>query len=266
MRGDPVDEESLREVLRKRSQVLASVADDPATKPDLLDRLSVSRSTVDRALASLVDAGLVRRIDGDYRITPGGRLALSAYREYVDTTSALAEAAPLLDGLPVDATLDRALLEAGTVNIAEPQAPENAITEAVQELQSAERLLVFSPVVKSNYIRLVHKQVESRDLDVTLVLERGASESLASLADVTETVEALVDSDSFSLLSTDHDLPFMLYLMLGSGTDSVGVTVPEDGGIVGSVVASDPGAVDWGREWFDDVQTDATPVRLSTLL
>lgn len=257
---------ALRETLRKRADVLASIRDAPAGKPALVERLEVSRSTVDRAIDSLVETGLIRRADGEYHATAHGRLALDTYQEYLDTTDTLAEAAPLLDGLPVDVSVPRSLFENGTVRVAKPHAPENAITEAVRELQFAEQLLVFSPIVKSNYIRLVQEQVEERDLDVTLVLETGASESLAALMDMTETVTHLLESESFSFYSTDRNLPFMLYLMLGGESDTVGITVHEDGGIVGSVTASDPDAVAWGREWFDDVMTDAETVKPSTLL
>lgn len=266
MRAEELEGPTLRETLRKRAGVLASIRDVPAGKPALVERLDVSRSTVDRAVDSLVETGQIRRVDGEYRATAHGRLALDTYQEYVDLTDTLAESAPLLDGLPADVSVDRALFESGTVRVAEPHAPENAITEAVKELQFAERLLVFSPVVKSNYVRLVQEQVEERGLDVTLVLETGASESMAALTNMTETIAELVESESFSLFRTDRELPFMLYLMLGDESDTVGITVHEDGGIVGSVTASDPDAVAWGQEWFDDVMTDTETVQPSSLL
>lgn len=266
MRGDDLDGQQLRDVVRKRTDVLASICETPARKPELVDRLDVSRSTVDRAVDALVEAGLIRRVDGDYCVTPHGRLALEAHQEYVSSTDRFAEAAPLLATLPVETTINRSLLEHGTIRVAEPHAPENAITEAVRELKSAEQLLVFSPVVKSSYVRLVHEQVAERGLEVTLVLEAGASESLASLADVTESVEHLLASESFSLYATDRELPFLLYLMLGEESDTVGLTVHEDGGLVGSVVADDPDAVAWGRAWFDDVLADADQQLASSLL
>jgi len=265
MRDDSVDGATIRDVVRKRSTVLNCLLDDPVTKPELLDRLPVSRSTVDRALDSLVDAGLVRRVDGQFHVTPSGRLAVTAYEEYVDTTATLAEAGPLLDGIPTDVTVPRSLLTTGVIEIAEPHAPESAITEAVSRLQSTERLFVLSPVVKSSYISRVYEQVAQRNIEVTLILGRDATDSLAALASMTDTVGELVSSGTFSLLTTDREPPFLLYVMCGPEGDSVGVTVHEEGGIVGSVVTKDPAAVSWGRDWFNDVRTDAEPVDPSEL-
>jgi len=248
---------TLRETVRKRDDVLASVRESPAQKPTLVDRLDISRSTVDRAIDSLLDAGLVRRVDGSYSLTPQGRLMLEAHDEYVAATETFADAAPLLDSLPTDAEVPRSLFERGTIKIADPHAPESAITGAVEELQSSDRLLVFSPVVKSNYVRLVHQEMADRDLEAELILERSASSSLRSLAGVSGAVEGLLDADQFSLSQTEADLPLMLYLLLGGERDVVGITVHEDGGIVGSVTSDDPEAVAWGRETFTEVNSAA---------
>lgn len=256
---------TLRETVRKRSDVLDSLRSDPAPKPELVERLDVSRSTVDRAVDSLRETGLIRRTGGQYHVTVHGRLIVESYQEYVDATDALAKAAPILDTIPLDSGIDRSLLESGTIRLADPHAPENAITAAVEELQSAERLRVFSPIVKSNYINLVHEEVAEAGLDTDLVLGQGASESLASLATVTETLEGLLGAESFSLYTTDAELPYMLYLMTG-GTDAVGITVHDDGAIVGSVTANDPDAVAWGRERFDEVMAAAQKADKSNLL
>jgi predicted transcriptional regulator len=257
--------DALRQTVRKREEVLSALRASTTRKPELVDALGVSRSTVDRAIDALTESGLVRRVDGEYHVTPQGRLALEAYRTYVERTETFAEAAPLLANIPIDASIDRSLLDRGTIRVAEPHAPENAITDAVNELQSSDELLVFSPVVKSSYIRLVHEEVEERGLDVDLVLGRGASELLVSLVDVTEAVEGLLDADPFSLYETDADLPYMLYLLLGGETDAVGVTVHEDGGIVGSVTSRDPDAVEWARDRFDEFFATAEPVPDSAL-
>ncbi|WP_276271221.1 helix-turn-helix transcriptional regulator [Haloarcula litorea] len=266
MAGDTFSGPVLRDIVRKRSDVLDSLAAGPADKPALVDRVGVSRSTVDRAVDSLVEAGLIRRRDGRYHVTEQGRLALTTYEEYVERTDALAAAGPVLAGLPGDVSVDRRLVETGTVRIAEPHAPESAITEAVRELEAAQELFVFSPVVKSNYVRPVYEEVAERGLEATLVLEGGATESLASLAEVTGVVESLLAADSFSLYRTERDLPFMLYLMRGAESDAVGITVHEDGGIVGSVTSRDPDAVAWGRELFDEVLEDTDPVPSASLL
>jgi len=251
---------TLRETVRKRSNVLESLSEGAAPKPTLVDRLDVSRSTVDRAIDNLSARDLVRR-DGDgYRVTTHGRMALESYREYVATTDSLARASPLLSSIPTDVDVDAALFEHGDISLAEPHAPENAIAPAIDYLQSAERLLVFSPVVKSSYISLVHEEVAGSELELELVLGRGASESLASLAAVTDTVDGLAVADTVSFFRTGTDLPFTLFLMLDGGGDTVGVTVHDGGAIVGSVTSQALDAVEWGRETFEEVRATADPL------
>jgi len=254
---------SLREIVRKRAEMLNSIASEPADKPRVVDRLDVSRSTVDRAMDTLCDADLVRRDDNEYRVTVLGRHALSAYQEYAERTDAVAEAGPLLGSIPEWAEVNRQLVEMGTVRLAGSHAPEKAIMGAVRELESAQQLSVFSPVIKSNYIRPVHEQVSTRGLETRLVLNRGATESMAELATVTDSVESLVSADSFSLYTTDRKLPFLLYLMRGKESDAVGITVHENGGIVGTVTTDDSEAVAWGRDLFEDVFEEAEAVEVS---
>lgn len=256
---------TLRETVRKRSDVLGSLLRAPASKPDLVDRLEISRSTVDRAIDALREPGLIRRADGLYHATAHGELLLDCHREYSESTDALAEAAPILDALPVDCTIERALLENGTIRLADPHAPESALTAAIEELKTAERLRVFSPVVKSSYLSMVHEEVTEAGLETDLVLGQEATESLASLATVTETVEQLLQAESFDLFTTDDGLPFVLYLMTGE-TDAIGVTVHDDGGIVGSVTANDPEAVEWGRTLFEEMMSSVQSPDTAELL
>lgn len=256
---------TLRETVRKRADVLRSLRADPADKPALVERLGVSRSTVDRGVDALVGTGLVRRVDGEYRVTPQGRMALEIHEEYVDLTDALGEAAPLLDALPAGAPFARSMVETGTVRLADPHAPESAITEALDALESAERLRVFSPVVKSSYVRPVRAEVLERGLEAELVLGPEASESLVALAEVTDAVEDLVSAPSFTLRRTDRELPFLLYLLLGGESDAAGVTVHEEGGIVGSVTTRDEGAISWARDRYEEVVSDADEVHPSAL-
>jgi predicted transcriptional regulator len=255
----------LREAVRKRSDVLATLRDEPAQKPALVDRLDVSRSTVDRAIEALRDRDLVRR-DGDgYRVTTHGRLAHDSYRAYVERTDSLAAAAPLLAAVPAGARVDPALFERGDISVAEPHAPENAIAPAIEYLRSAERSLIFSPVVKSSYVSLVHEAVTDRGLELELVLGAGASESLASLAAVTDTVDGLAAAESASLYRTDRRLPFTLFLMLDGGADTVGVTVHDDGAIVGTVISQAPDALAWGRAQFEQFRDGAEPLSTEAL-
>lgn len=255
------DGSTLRDVVRKRAETLRALSTATARKPELVDRLNVSRSTVDRAVDALAAVGLVRRVDGEYSLTGQGRLALDRYDSYVDTTESLAAAAPLFSAIPADAEIDRRLIETGEIGIADPQAPEEAITHSVEAMGAADELRVFSPVVKTNYIRLVHEHVTRNDLQVQLVLESDAVGSFGSLVSVERLVNELLESELFSVYEVQESLPYMLYHMPGDPT-SVGVTVHDSGGIVGAVVSTDDGAIEWASRQFDAVFESAEPLSL----
>ncbi|MFC7176287.1 ArsR family transcriptional regulator [Halosegnis marinus] len=61
------------ELVLSRRRYLERLADAPAWKRDLIDEFDHSRSTVDRALAALTDAGLVAAGEAGYETTYSGR-------------------------------------------------------------------------------------------------------------------------------------------------------------------------------------------------
>ncbi|MXR51802.1 MarR family transcriptional regulator [Halovenus sp. WSH3] len=266
MQREEIDGPALREQVRKRSDLLGTLRSEPMTKAELVDHVDVSRSTVDRAIDSLETTGFVERRDGRYRVTTQGRLVTESYQRHVDRTDALAAAAPILDCLPPGAHIDPLMFETGSVHVADPHVPEQAIAGAVEALSSADRVRVFSPVVKSNYINLVHEQIADRDAEMTLVVGPEASQSLSSLASVTDAVEGLLTNESFDLRVAESSLPYMLYLITGGETETVGVTVHDDGALVGSVISTDSDALSWGRQRFDAVADRAEPLPESQLL
>lgn len=260
------DDSEVRDILRKRSDILATLAETPATKPALTDRLDVSRSTVDRAIDDLTDYELIKRDADRYRVTPVGEYLLRSYEAYVAETEQLCAAVPVMSIADERGVkIHKSLLTEGELRLADPRAPEGALESAIEKLQQAERLRVFSRVTKSSYINLLHTEIVERGLEVELILGAEGIESLVDLAEVTDKVGGLLTADRFSLYRTDADLPFTLYLMSGP-TDSVGVTVHKNGGIVGAVTAETESAVSWGHDEFSSMMETATPVSGSELL
>jgi predicted transcriptional regulator len=59
----------MRDVLRKRSDILQSITADWYTKPGLDEEMSISRSTIDRGIDELLEAGLIARDGSSFRVT-----------------------------------------------------------------------------------------------------------------------------------------------------------------------------------------------------
>lgn len=63
------------DLVADRYEFLTELAEEPARKPEIVDRTDTSRSTVDRAIRELTEADLVERTEGRYVTTTFGRLA-----------------------------------------------------------------------------------------------------------------------------------------------------------------------------------------------
>jgi len=113
-------------IVAKRRDVLAALA-TPTRKPELVDQLSASRSTVDRAVDELQQAGLVDRTGSSYVANFAGREALAAHDAYLDRVDALVAAQGVLDPLPPDVDVDPAALDGAQVVESTPAAPDSPL-------------------------------------------------------------------------------------------------------------------------------------------
>lgn len=244
-------------MLGTRASVLSTLAADSYQKPALVEAVDVSRSTVDRAIDDLSDSDLVVRDEDGYRATLSGVLALESYERYRAETDGIAAARPILDALDADVALDPALLTGADITLAQPHAPESALADAVATLDQATTLRGFAPVIKSSYVGLVHDAVTERDLDVEIVVEEAVLESLQSLSRIEPGALELFSAESVTIHTTERDLPYNLWWMRGPDAVRSGITVHDDGGIVGTVLNDRPEALRWARERYEAIRDDA---------
>jgi predicted transcriptional regulator len=253
--------ERIRETVSNRADVLATLEAGISRKPALVEELDVSRSTVDRAIGELIDAGLAENEGGVYRATRTGRQAIDAYREYVDLTDDIATAKPITEALPPAAPFDVTLLEHADVRLAESHAPESALTGAVSMLKEVDTLRGLAPVIKSNYASVLYREIK-RGLAIELIVERRSRESLTTIADEWDELAELLAADEVTLLETDTDLPYALWIMSSRNKEAAGVTVHESGSVVGTITNDSRDAVQWCQQQYESIRTDAEPLDL----
>lgn len=257
MGSDSVTGDQVRDAVDKRTEVLTALSEEPRHKPALVDALDVSRSTVDRAIAELTDAGLVEREGSTYQATVSGTLALQTYTDYADRTDSLATATDIVNAVSDAARLDPVLLTDAEIHIAEPHAPEGALERVVTELRQANTLRGFVQVIKTSYVSMLHEEVVDHGLDIEVIVEREASDSLASLTHGREMIVELFQSESFRVFETEAELPYALWVLEGDDHDVAGITVHDAGGIVGVVINDDEDAVEWCRSEYERVRAEA---------
>jgi predicted transcriptional regulator len=108
--------EELAELVLRRGDVLELLEGSRLDKPALVEQLSVSRSTIDRAIRELETHSLVRREQGGYTVTLAGRLAYEAVERFSEEIEDVARTAELLVELPLDIDFPVELLDGAEVH------------------------------------------------------------------------------------------------------------------------------------------------------
>lgn len=221
---------------KNRVSLLSELEDGPLQPAELVDRLSLSRSAIQRNLRDLTDCGWARRIDGGYTATVGGRLVLAAYNELRATVELVSEYGTSLETLDeAGMALSPAVLEAATVVTAtgsDPHAPLRYYTERVRELDPA-RFRGIVPVV-SPLFNEAHRSLLEAGAEGELVLDSAALSASKAEYD-TEFDDAIAD-ERLSLYAHPGSFSFGLSIV----GDRVFLGAYEDGQFVACFEWGDP--------------------------
>jgi predicted transcriptional regulator len=244
--------------MERRGALLRELAKGPLEKPALVERLDVSRSTVDRGLRELEERDLVTREEGGYRRTLPGRIALEEYDRFQRHIAGLRDGSRLLAGLDAAVPIDGALLAGARVveaSLASPDRPVEALYEVVDR---AEAVRGFGPAIHGVQIETYQRRVLEEGMRADLVLTAQAIERL--LADYGDVFERALDSDLVRFWQVDERFPYSVTVAeTGDGTH-VGVLVYGEEGIQGCILNDDPAAVEWGERRFEAVKARGEPV------
>lgn len=236
---------TIADVLRKRAPLLELLADTPRDKRDLRDELSVSRSTVYKAIQELTDLGLVTDRNGAYALTGFGRLAWQRHDEYIARLSRLDVGRRLLETLPKDRPFPPSLFERGRIIVPGRHAPERPLDRLTDLGERADHLRVVSPSGMPRFLADLHANVEAGEQTATIVAEADALSRLRSGYDRFESAAA---ADGLELRRLDGELPFAIVLF---DDDEIGLFGYDTGVLLGAVFASDDDALSWGKGVFD---------------
>lgn len=248
----------LRETVSKRYRVLQALADDPRTKPELVDRLECSRSTVDRATSDLLDVECIESTDvggSRFRLTQTGRVALEVERRYRDDADRLAALSALLNDLPSDAPMSEAFVSGADV-YRSARAPDVALRPATELLVDADRMVGTATVVRNDYFDNLGGRLDDGGFELELVLD---PELLAGIVENhDDEFERLLARDGVEAYTAETTIPYALWLT-ENGTDATaGITVHDDGGVKGTVVNGSARAVSWARSQYVGYRDAAT--------
>jgi predicted transcriptional regulator len=253
--GDPAP---LTTLVQRRGDVLGAIEEEPLAKQDLDRRLDVSRSTIDRAVEELLEAGLVEAADGGYRQTLAGRLALAEHDRLRRGVEGVVDAADLLDTLEDDAGLGTELLAGARVLEATPNATDRPIEALYDVVERASFVRGFGVAIHSRQVDTYHRRFVEEGLGGEVVLTASAIEQL--LGRYPEGFQDALATDRVAFWETDETFPYSLTLAETPDGPHVGVVVYDGEDVPGCLINDTRAAVEWARERFESVRERARPV------
>lgn len=174
------DGDDLVGTLDRRATLLEALDERPRHKPGLVAELSVTRSTVNRAIRELAVAGLVERGNDGFALTTCGELCLDAYREFTAEIDAVRAAADVVEAIPSREYVDAAFLRGADVvqgTVSAPQRPVQAFVDVIEDAVSARG---FSQSTYDAYVEVFEDRVVDGGMTAELVLSDDALTALTA--------------------------------------------------------------------------------------
>lgn len=248
----------LLETVARRAPVIKHLLDGRADKRELEAALDVSRTTVDRAVGSLSEAGCIAQRDGKWRVTFFGQLVYDEYEQLTANYEALTAAQPLLSHLPPGAPVDVKLLADAEILLADPPAPHAPVTQLEELLQHSAQIKGLSSVALPSYVPLFYRHIVERGVDTDLILDSDLVEHLWTTH--SREMNSVLDTDNGMIWWLEEKPPFGFVLI---DAEVVWFAVyGEDGGLKGTLINDTDAAVTWATEVFHSYRQQAERVLL----
>lgn len=249
-----IDGIDLLDRLTARRDLIACLKREPLSKPELVEACGVSRSTVDRGVAALADAGIVARGErGRYELTLFGEVVTREVERTLDRMESLVAVSDFLGELSSDIGVDADLFDGATINYTSGQ----GMATIIEAFDGASEVRLVDPPFPLVFIGLALDTGPLVDGEIISLVRRDILVELSAFSP--SIVESFLTA-GFDLYEIDDHLPFSfalvdrpagltLCLVLGNGRDGLALVETE---------AST--AIEWGEALFDRFATDARPV------
>ncbi|SEV93099.1 helix-turn-helix transcriptional regulator [Halobacterium jilantaiense] len=248
--------EELVEVVYKRFEVLQLVCEDSPEKRALVESVSKSRPTVDRAIRELESHGLVHRESGVCKPTYTGRVAYDLYSGLAESFATLEDTRGELLSLPRDADLDEVVFQGGTVLEPPEHAPYTRIEPMYEDVSSCDELVGVTRVVLPPYIdRIIEygaRDVADTELvvntDILDVLLENQQDRTLDCIESGNTIYTAERLPNYCLFLVDDTI---LYIALYSGSNHLSTVIRN----------TDSQAVQWAENKISKIKSEASPVK-----
>lgn len=248
------------ELLARRAGLLRALRSESQSKRGLVDALSVSRSTVDRAVRNLEARGFVNRDEGTVTISLRGRLALDAYESFATEVAGLENTGGVLEPLDPTTHMDVSLLQNADVVQPQPVAPNQPVTALRDHLQGASRVRGFAAGVLPSHVDEYYERIVEHGASVELVISEDVLEEV--VASYGAAFEEALETGRFHVWLTDRELQYSLLVVEKPQQTVVCALVYADRGVFGVLENEDDRAEEWAIGVFEELREAADPMPL----
>ncbi|WP_396612123.1 helix-turn-helix transcriptional regulator [Haloferax sp. S1W] len=253
--------EPLSQLLVRREAFIRALAEKARDKRALAADLDTSRSTVDRVVRELVNAGLVEQRDGDYRVTLTGRCALEVFDRYERATHGVEGARDLLAMLPPDAPLDPVFLTGARVYTSSPDIPDSVLQQMFASIENADRVSGIAPVALAGQLRPYYDAATAGGTAVEMIIDTELLDRLLRSPDSRVVIAEQLEKETVDIYRTTVPFGFGLWV-----TESeAGIVIYTNTGVGGIARNDNDAAVSWATDVCESLREEADRVTLSTL-
>ncbi|QIB74667.1 GntR family transcriptional regulator [Halogeometricum borinquense] len=249
-------------LIERREAVLRRVGPVEQRKRDLSESLSVSRSTVDRAIRELVEAGFVERGEDGYVRTLSGRLVLEAFDQFANRAEDITNAGNIIDLIGSDSEFDIAVLDGADVVEATQTSPHRPLGHLASIIERADRIHAFAPAVFPSQVNTYHRRIVEEGVTARVLVAEKVMNRLVSTYR-TKTQEAL-STDRLEIRWTTDLPPYSLALGETDDGPELGLLTYADHGVGGFIGNDSPEAVEWGRRTLSRLWEDGEPIPMQS--
>jgi len=261
-RGDTINKISFLARAESRVRILECLSTaELTTRRELRDEISQSRSTIIRAVDSLVEAGWVREGPEGVRLTPVGAAVIEEFLDLVASVESAEELSPFLERFPLsELEIGTDELQDGTLTVATDGEPLAPVRQHTKRLRTTTEFRAVLPSIGIEPIKRIHERTLAGELDPEFVVPPSVETTIRS-AEFAPLFEEMLATGRLTIHLTDS-ASFFLGLV-DKGTVQIGVE--NDDGIPQALFETSNSRVrSWGETFFADTR-EAAVDRLTEL-
>lgn len=245
---------SLQQTLISRRDLLACLDHEAATKPEIVERCAISRSTVDRGLNRLQREGVVARgSKGRYELTLFGTIVLRDVERMLDRLDRLVTVRDQLATLDEASDPDPAFFQDARVTHADGLGVE----EAISAFGDATSVRLLNPPFPLLFMGLRSDATADDWPEIDVYLRH---EVMADVLNANPQFGATIAATGMRLYEVDSVPPFSIALLEHPDSPPASLVFVDSSEGTAVIEARTPEAVEWGESLFDRATADAEPV------